>query len=212
MRKNKYQLLENICKEVDGRTLYCIQAIKSFGSIMEGTMGGYVESEENLSQTGMAWVADTACVYDRARVSGNAIVDSSAKVCQNATVSGNTRVSDYALVTGCARIECRSHVYGHGWVGGHAQIDGDAHIRGYAAVSGNTHIGGDVDMRFDHIRARSNLTIKTDEQLKEYLLRRDEKIKRSKPAIDDKCLLGIAFMDLVHEGQVRKLIREGRQK
>ena len=55
---------------------------KSFGSIIKGELGGYIEKEENLNQDGDAWVSGDAWVYGNARVSGDA------RVYGNAQVSG----------------------------------------------------------------------------------------------------------------------------
>ena len=55
-----------------GRKLFRIKALISFGNVKAGDVGGYIEKEENLSQSGNAWVYDNAEVYGNAEVSGNA--------------------------------------------------------------------------------------------------------------------------------------------
>ena len=67
MRK-KYKLLMNQSINVFGVTLYRIQALRSFGTIKKGEVGGYVEKEENLSQ-----------VFDNARVFGEHYVVTTAE-------------------------------------------------------------------------------------------------------------------------------------
>lgn len=62
----KYELTEEK-KEVLGRTLYRIRALKDFevsnGTIIHaGDLGGWIEKEDNLSQEGSAWVSDEAWV------------------------------------------------------------------------------------------------------------------------------------------------------
>ena len=89
----KYSLTKNTI-EYAGRTLFQIKAEMSFGSIVKGELGGYIEKEENLAQVyGNAWVSGNARVYGNARVSGNAQVYGNAWVSGNAQVSGNARVS-----------------------------------------------------------------------------------------------------------------------
>ena len=63
----KYKLTEEI-KEFNGVTLYRIQALRSFGDVAEGDIGGWIEREENLSQEGNAWVYGNAKVYDDAKI------------------------------------------------------------------------------------------------------------------------------------------------
>lgn len=74
-----------------GRKLFRIKALISFGNVKVGDMGGYIEKEENLSQSGNAWVSGDAWVYGDARVYGNAMV------CCNAMVCGD---ADYATASG----------------------------------------------------------------------------------------------------------------
>ena len=65
MEEKKYKLTDETI-EVNGRTLYRIEATKDFGNVKAGDKGGYLEKEENLSYYGNAWV------YGNAKVSGNA--------------------------------------------------------------------------------------------------------------------------------------------
>ena len=69
---HKYTLTEET-KQVGSKTLYRIKALKDFGSVKEGDLGGFIESEKNLSQEGDC------------RVGGNAWVDGYAQVNWNAT-------------------------------------------------------------------------------------------------------------------------------
>ena len=79
-----------------------IKAIKSFGKVNAGYLGGYIEKEDNLSHDGNAWV------------------DANAQVSGNAWVSGNVRVSGNARVTGNACLNGNACVDGNAWVSGNA--------------------------------------------------------------------------------------------
>ena len=62
-------------KIVYGRTLRRIKAIVAIGStVVPGDIGGWIESENNLSVSGDAWVSDNAWVSGNASVSGYASV------------------------------------------------------------------------------------------------------------------------------------------
>lgn len=52
--EKKYRLLENDIIRVGGRTLYRIEALRDFADVEKGDKGGYVESEDNLSQKTIA--------------------------------------------------------------------------------------------------------------------------------------------------------------
>ena len=88
----KYELTSET-KIVFGHILYRIKALSSFGYVSAGDLGGFLESEKNLSQNGNAWVSGNARVYGNAEVSGNARVSGSAEVSGSARVSGNAEVS-----------------------------------------------------------------------------------------------------------------------
>lgn len=60
---NKYKILEGQYVEVCGKKLYRIQALKDFARAKAGDIGGYIESESNLSQSDDARVSDDAQVF-----------------------------------------------------------------------------------------------------------------------------------------------------
>jgi len=92
MTSKKYRLTSNK-KEVFGKVLFQIEALKDFSIFSKGELGGWIESESNLEQSGNAWVSGDAWVYGNAWVSGNAWVYGNAWVSGNAWVYGNARVS-----------------------------------------------------------------------------------------------------------------------
>ena len=103
-----------------GKTLFRIKALVSFGDVAEGELGGFIERENNLDQSGDAWVSGDARVCGDAKVFGNAWVSGDARVCGNAWVSGDARVC------GDAR------VFGNAWVSGDARVQ---NCRDYSATS-----------------------------------------------------------------------------
>ena len=115
-------------------TLHQIVAVAAFGTVDIGDVGGWIETEENLSQRGKARVSDNAQVFDNAwvygdaRVSGNAQVSGDAKVFDNAWVSGNARVSGDAQVSGNA------WVFGDAWVSGNARVECSTDIAWFSGV------------------------------------------------------------------------------
>ena len=79
-----------------GRTLSRIRALKDFGDVEAGDLGGWIEKEENLSHEGEAEV------YGEAKVYGEAIVCDEARVCGQAEVCGNAVIksmSDYITIS-----------------------------------------------------------------------------------------------------------------
>jgi hypothetical protein len=125
----KYELIqEDFIVLPNGKHLHRIKALKSFGIIEKGDLGGYIEAEKNLSHFGNAWVFKKTKIYGNAGISGNAIIDGTAHIFGNARVSGN------AMVYGNAK------VYGDAWVFGDARVSGNAKVYGDARVSGDTSL------------------------------------------------------------------------
>jgi len=80
----KYELT-NETINFENKKLFRIRALKDFGNVKAGDLGGYVESENNLSQEDNCWIYENAKVYGNAEVSNDDIV------------SGNARVYDDAM-------------------------------------------------------------------------------------------------------------------
>ena len=108
----KYKLTKN-SKTVNGVVLYQIQALKDFGAVKSGDLGGWIEKEANLSQEGNCWVFGNAQVYGYSFVSGNAQVYGHAQVTGAADVFGDAKVCGYAEVYGHARVYGYARVYGN---------------------------------------------------------------------------------------------------
>lgn len=134
----KYELLKDDYIKNMGKTLYKIKALKDFGNIEAGELGGYIQSENNLSHEGNCWVYDNAKVYEDAKICENAKVFGDAEVFGDAKVYGNVEVCGEAWVYEDAR------VYGNAKVFGDASICEDAQVYGDARVYGNIEVYGDA--------------------------------------------------------------------
>ena len=94
----KYKLTENFIIQ-NNKKLYQIQSLKNFLDVKIGELGGYIESEKNLSQKGDCWISggakvyDNAKVYDTAEVSSNALVFGNGKVFGDGSICGDLFIS-----------------------------------------------------------------------------------------------------------------------
>jgi hypothetical protein len=153
-------------KEVGVHTLRRIIAVKDFCDeegnwfIYDGDVGGWIESEENLSHEGYAWVADEACVYENARVQENASVEGFAQMFGNAQAGGYALIRDYAMVYENARIE-GGIVEDRAWVHGDARLNEHVKVYGDADVWGNVGLYDIVSLS-DHAQVNGS---RTDGQL-----------------------------------------------
>lgn len=165
----KYELTKTT-KNWCGRTLYQIKALKEFGNVSKGELGGYIEKEDNLSQDDNAWVYNNAWVYD------NAMVYDNARVYDNAWVYGDANVSGNARVYGDARVSCNA------WVYDNARVYGNAWVYGDADVFGNARVYGKIKLEFGQCFGgkRKDWNVTELENEEEILL-----IANYKPAIEE---------------------------
>lgn len=158
----KYDLTEET-KQMLGRTLHRIRAVRNFGDVHAGDLGGWIAKEDNLSHSDSAWVYDEAMVFDDALVCDDAKVRDAAVVFNHARIDGEAEISGDAVIGNAAHIwgqakiadsACvadRACVFNQAQIGGFACIGGDAKIYGDTAVCGGARI---IDNTAIHGNAR----------------------------------------------------------
>lgn len=129
--------------------LYQIKALKNFTrsdgvKVKVGDLGGFVQSETNLSQDGTCWIDDTSIVRGTAKVGEGALILNSSLIKDNAVILGNVTVknstiSDEAMILDGCQIS-NSHIYDSPNITGRVQI-ANSTIYGEAKISGEVRIG-----------------------------------------------------------------------
>ena len=126
--------------EFEGRTLRRIRYLRSLGIfVQKGSLGGWIESEHNLSHEGQCCVLHEAKVLDYARVEEDG------------------RVTDTSIFKDNAVLRGRSSIFGGSIVGADTIIEGTVWIREKCRVffyenslnnseSQSAHILGDCDI------------------------------------------------------------------
>jgi|ERR1700674_272921 len=105
----KFELVKD-GRQTPDPSLYRIRALRDFGNVKKGELGGYVESEDNLSHKGNAWIADEAKVTCGAHISGNALVTDHAMVSGRAQISGEARIGGWVQIGGELKISGRNYI------------------------------------------------------------------------------------------------------
>ena len=123
--------------------LHRVRALWGFRSdVRPGDLGGYVQSEENLSQEDVCWIFDDAIacegsfVDQQATLSGNAVARGSALISGVAMVRNNAVIDDHAIVM-AGLIRDYAHVAGNAEVIARASTGVWPHIEGHASVYGD---------------------------------------------------------------------------
>lgn len=156
--KNKKFSISNISKVYDNKLVHRIIANETFGDVYEGSLGGYVEHEYNLSQDGNCWIYDNAVVADNATISENATIHDNVIVTEDASIYGSAKLYNDVIITGKAKIFENARLYDNTYVTSEASIYGSAKISGRSCVSGNAKIYGHVDIE-GFTRINENATI-----------------------------------------------------
>lgn len=124
MIEPKYELLTDCPIEINGHPVYRIKALRDFGLVKKGDLGGYIESERNLGHLGLCWVYDNAVVYGDAQVYGDAGIHNKAKVYGHACILEHVNICD------------ESEVYGRAIVSGYVKVKDASKIFDVAKVQG----------------------------------------------------------------------------
>lgn len=172
----KYELIKSTAIHFQGKNLYRIKALRNFGEITTGQIGGYIESEDNLSHEGNAWVGGHAHVLGHAKVYENAQVLHYAIITDDAEIFGNAEVTGRALIGGQAKIFDHAIIRGSAFIYDQVQIFGNAKVLGNTVISdqaevyGQTHISGDIHLFgtakvFGNARLSNKLSIQGDVEL-----------------------------------------------
>ena len=106
----------------DNPNLHRIRAVTDLTEdVLAGTLGGYVESYNNLDQEGRAWISEDAIA------------------CENAVVCGDAVLTDHAVAKGCAYVGNSAMMTGHAIAQDDAAIcggllTGKSCVCGYAVI------------------------------------------------------------------------------
>lgn len=160
---DKFIMLSGDYKVINGQTVYRIKALKDFGMVKKGSLGGYIAKESNLSfkEDSWAWVGGEAVVMDNASVlghahvtdhaiiAGNSMVKDGAVVCGNAEINGNCFVMRSAVVTNSVKLNGKVVVTDDVIITEDVSLDGEIRAYGAATISGDVKIEGKADIGFN---------------------------------------------------------------
>lgn len=135
---------------VNGIKLYRIKALRDFPGVGEGIVGGFVESEDNLSHMGSSWVYDNAMVLGNAHVSDDAIICGKALVCDASGVGGHAAICDKAKICNNAKIFGRAIIIRNSVVSDYARISGSFWLSGSSRIMGDSFLNFHQDTYQSH--------------------------------------------------------------
>lgn len=107
IKNSKYELVKDDVKEVtyntkhmtnQTATVYRIRALKNFGDVKAGDLGGYVSSQDNLGRSGTCWVYDDSVVAGTGKVMGNAQVRDHSFIYSGVHVRGDSVIRNSTVM------------------------------------------------------------------------------------------------------------------
>jgi len=172
----KFILLTQELRLDDGRVVKRIMAVRDFGNVKKGDIGGFVEWTSNLSHVGNCWIADNAIAAGWSRISGDALLKDHAKcdgyvlACDRAVIGDDTLLEGRVAVSGDAQIGLHSYLRDGVVVRDHAMVfcrcrysnsgktrvpnlfeqatvRGNANLEGRISMSGTSTAGDDTTLR-----------------------------------------------------------------
>lgn len=133
-------------KKINGVQMNQIRALKSFGNVKKGDLGGWIQAENNLDWDDNCWVYGSGLVYGGGSVADNAKVEQFAEVFGSASVGGQAVISGEAEVFENSKVWGNCQIYGSAVVKGKAEIDGHCAVYGRAIISGTSYVTDDAEV------------------------------------------------------------------
>lgn len=137
MEQKKYKLTEETMRFNDVM-LHRIKALKDFGDVEAGELGGWVEAERNLSQKGNCWITTDAKAYANAKICDNAVLSWNAIACENTSICDNALISD-AVIRGFTYLCGNVEVSGKSVIGGYARLHGNVIVIGAKVIDAEVY-------------------------------------------------------------------------
>ena len=147
----KYELIKESKTIFEGIEIYRIRALKDFSDVRTGDIGGWVCSEDNLSQNGNCWIYDNAKCLDDARVYYNAKMYDNAIMCDDAIMYDNSRMFNNTIMYNNSRIFNNAKMYDNAMMYNNTRMFSNA-IMGDNAIMYDDAIIGDNAKMFDNSR------------------------------------------------------------
>ena len=145
MKNRKYKITNNTM-EFEGRTLYRIRALKDFSNIKKGDLGGWIQTEDNLSQEGYCWIYNNAKCMDSARIYDNSCMYDNSEMRGNSKMYDNSKLYDKSEMHDNSRAYDSSEMHGHSGMYGHSRKYGNSRMYENSRMWGNSKTYGNSEM------------------------------------------------------------------
>ena len=135
-----------------GREVFRVKALKNFGNVKAGDVGGWVCSYNNLSQEGDCWIydeancLDNAMLFNNAKMYDNSVMFDNAEMSDNAIMFGNSVMYYNAIMLDNSVMYDNAEMYGNAIMFGNTRMLDNAILYGNAKMFGNSVMYGNARM------------------------------------------------------------------
>ena len=175
MENKKYELTD-FTMRFEGRILYRIRALKDFSDVKKGELGGWVQSENNLSQEHDCWIYNDGKCMDNAIVCDDSYMCDYSKMYNNSRLYNNSMLYDYSemrdnskmfgdsIMLDCSYMCDDSKMYDHSSMFGYSEMHGNSKMYGKSTMLDDSKMFGDSIM-YGNSKMRNNSILKDNEKL-----------------------------------------------
>lgn len=128
--------------------LHRIQALRDINEeVKKGDLGGFVQREWNLSQSGTSWIYEDAICEDLARVQENASLRHHAKASGKSFLAGKTEAMDDSQIRGYAYVK-DAQLKDRAIVCGEAVVESLGAVTAFPVIAGESRVRGQIHGSF----------------------------------------------------------------
>ena len=142
MNNKKYEILmdEENTIEWKGHTLHRIRALRDFGDIRKGDIGGFVENENNLSHKGNCWI------YDDAKVMDDSIMYDYSRICDKSELHDDSRMYNYSKMYDYSELHNNSIMNDDSEMHDNSKMYGNSIMYDYSEMHGDSELNNQVKL------------------------------------------------------------------
>ena len=142
MNNKKYEILMDKKNTIEwkGHTLHRIKALRDFGDIRKGDIGGYVENENNLSHKGNCWI------YDDAKVMDDSIMYDYSRICDKSELHDDSRMYNYSKMYDYSELHNNSIMNDDSEMHDNSKMYGNSIMYDYSEMHGDSELNNQVKL------------------------------------------------------------------
>lgn len=155
-----------------GAPLMRVRALRDFGDVKKGDLGGVVSGEHNLPQSGDCWLSYWCKLLGQSTLSDDAQLKGRVTVVDNVSISDRVIVAGDSMVRGSAVLRGNVRVNGKVFIKDNVVLEHDVTVYGSPRIEGNSRLSGKVIVS-DSARILGDSVLKDNVRVKHHACVKD---------------------------------------